>query len=469
MPRLEPGAVIDGFRLERRLYRGGMAALWEVTHPDHGTLMMKVPLLAYGEGPGAIVGFEVETMILPRLSGIHVPRFVAAAGFAEQPYLVMELIAGQSLRPLLESLPRPWAEVAAIGLKVATALNHLHRQHVIHFDLKPSNIMVRESGEAALIDFGLSRHDQLPDLLAEEFHLPVGTGPYISPEQLRGDRTNPRSDLFSLGVMLYFLATGERPFGTPQSLRRIRRRLWRDPVPPRRRRPDIPPWLQEVILRCLEVDPDRRHPSAAQLAFDLAHPGQVALTARAEKISRDGILTVARRRLGSLGREPKQTRSVAGHVASAPIIMAAVDLAPDAEDLSETLRVIVRRILEIEPQARLACVNILKSHRIAIDIQEDAQGRNLHVQRLVELQAWARPLAVAPERVTHTILEAPDAATALLDYARHAHVDHIVVGARGTSAIRRYLGSVSSRIVAEAPCNVTVVRGSYGASEDRRA
>ena len=94
--------------------------------------------------------------------------------------------------------------------------------------------MFRPSGEAVLIDFGLSHHNQLPDLLQEEFRLPYGTAPYMAPERLLGVRDDPRSDLFSLGVLLYFFTTGVRPFGESETLRGMRRRLWRDPYPPRK-------------------------------------------------------------------------------------------------------------------------------------------------------------------------------------------------------------------------------------------
>src|SRR5207237_7821580 len=114
-------------------------------------------------------------------------------------------------RPRLDQAPLPVPEIADIGAKVAAALHDLHRQHVVHLDVKPSNIMFRPSGEAVLIDFGLSRHDRLPDLLEEEFELPMGTAPYMSPEQVQFIRNDPRSDLFALGVMLYHLTTGERP------------------------------------------------------------------------------------------------------------------------------------------------------------------------------------------------------------------------------------------------------------------
>src|SRR5450631_4137925 len=98
----------------------------------------------------------MEQMILPRLSGIHVPKFVAASDFSVHPYIVMERIAGQTLLRRLADLPLPYAEVASIGAKVAAALDDLHRQHVVHLDVKPSNIVMREeTGDAALVDFGL--------------------------------------------------------------------------------------------------------------------------------------------------------------------------------------------------------------------------------------------------------------------------------------------------------------------------
>src|SRR5215470_2757778 len=353
------GAVIEGFRLDVQLDPGGMANFWRVTRADIDfPMVMKVPLLRRGEDPITIVGFEVEQMILPRLTGPHVPRFVAAGDF-ERPYIVMEYVAGVSVKSYLAKTPLPTNDVAEIGAKIAFALHEVHRQHVIHLDLKPSNVILRENGDAVLIDFGLSRHDQLPDLVGEEFDDPIGTGPYVSPEQVLRDRGDPRSDLFALGVILYFLATGERPFGEPMRGGEWRRRLWRDPVPPRRRNDKIPPWLQEIILRCLEVDPTERYATAAQLAFDLQHPEQVALTARASRLERDARLTVFMRWLRAPKRAPPRRRTLSGLLAGAPIVMAAIDLAPEASGLREALATAVRRVLATAPGARLACVNIL--------------------------------------------------------------------------------------------------------------
>jgi len=457
--RIVPGAVVDGFLVGPRLHRGGMASLWEVTRAGLDLpLLMKVPVLAEGADPAAIVSFEMEQMILPRLSGPHVPRFIAAGDFEVQPFIVMERIPGPSLLDRLLQLPLPPGEVAALGASAALALDDLHRQHVVHLDVKPSNILFRPTGEAVLIDYGLSRHDELPDLMAEQFRLPYGTAPYMAPEQVLGRRRDPRSDQFALGVLMYFFATGVRPFGDPQRLSGLKQRLWRDPVPIRKLKPDFPPWLQEVIFRCLEVNPAWRFPTAAQLAFELRNPDQVKLTARSERLQQDSFATVLRRRFSEDSVRPARPPAVASHGADAPIIAVAIDLAETDEPLAEALRAHVRQILETLPGARVACLNVLKQGRLTLDTSLEDDGRHKVVQRLVELRHWAGPLKLDEGRVSCHVLESPDPAAALLRHVRHNRVDHIVMGARAGSARRRLLGSVSGELAAHAPCTVTVVR-----------
>jgi serine/threonine protein kinase len=345
-----------------------------------------------------------------------------------------------------------------VGGKIAVALADLHRQNVIHHDIKPSSIMFRDSGEAVLIDFGLSRHNQLPDLLQEEFRLPYGTAPYMAPERLLGVRDDPRSDLFSLGVLLYFFTTGERPFGETETLRGMRRRLWRDPYPPRKLKPDYPPWLQEIVLRCLEIEPAWRYPTASQLAFDLAHPDQVKLTARAERLQRDPFSTVMRRRFNRGVMQPQAKSDVADQLASSPILLVAIDTGAASGPMNESLRATTARLLATLPSARLACLNVLKLNLIAMDRTLDEEGKNKHVDRLVQLRQWASSLQLGESRLSVHVLEAVDPATAILEFAAVNHVDQIVIGARQDSMLRTLLGSVSSKVAAEAPCTVTVVR-----------
>ncbi len=467
MQRPHPGLEIDGFTLGEMLHVGGFASIWAVTHPLYRTpLIMKVPTVLDGDDGPAIVGFEVEQMIMPRLTGPHVPRLQGVGDFDVMAYIVEELIPGGSLQTQFDSGPWPLSDVVEVGARIAEALHALHLQHVTHLDIKPANILQRATGEMVLIDFGLARHDELPDLLEEEFAIPMGSYPYIAPEQVLRQRDDLRSDIFALGAMLYEMATGVAPFGLPQKLSVVRRRLWRDPIPPRALRPDIPEWLQEVILRALEVDPAKRYQSAAQLRFDLRHPAQVTLTERARKASADGWGKVFSRwrvmRKVTVLSQPK------GHddqIGKAPILLVAVDLTPEGEALAGPLLTWVRRMLTLEPDSRIACVNVIRTARLGIENMLDGSGQNLHVARLVGLKAWADGLDLPEAQLTFSVLEGPDPAQAIIDHAVQIGADHILMGARGHSTARRYLGSVSSKVVAEAAVSVTVIRLSQGGAQ----
>jgi non-specific serine/threonine protein kinase/protein-serine/threonine kinase len=455
IPEPAKGDRIDGFTLGERLHRGGFSTIWAVTHPTIPVpMVIKIPTLGTGHDAPAIVGFEVEQMILPRLAGAHVPRYLAGGDFATRPFIVTERIPGASMWALAKRAPLPIDELIEVAARMAQAVHDLHRQGVIHLDLKPDNFLQRPSGDMVLIDFGLSRHEQLPDLLDEEFTIPMGTFPYIAPEQVLRQRGDRRSDLFALGVMLYQLATGALPFGEPQDLKAVRARLWRDPMPPRALRPDVPEWLQEIILRAVEVDPDRRYQSAAQMMFDLGHPMQVRLTARAHKRARISLTEELRRRW--------QMRRVTGLGSGldtsggpdAPILLVAVDLSPGMEPLAAHLLRAVKRMLVIEPDARVACINVRPPPKRGLYSDEG----HLHVSRLVGLRTWAEGIDLPDDRLTFSVLENADPASAILEHAGVVGADHILMGARGHSTTRRYLGSVSARVVAEAPTSVTVIR-----------
>src|SRR5262249_16376629 len=194
------------------------------------------------------------------------------------------------------------------------------------------------------------------------------------PEQPRHVGTARGSDLSALGVTLYSLATAERPSGNPTSIRGLRRRLYRDPVPPRARTPTVPPWIQEIILRCLDVNPANRYDTAAQLAFQLQHPQHVKLTERAPRTAADGIFAVARRRFPPGGEEPDAGPSASGQLSRAPIILVALDVSQGSVALADALRLAARRVLKTESGARLACVTVMKQSRIGMDINVDEEG-----------------------------------------------------------------------------------------------
>jgi serine/threonine protein kinase len=456
MLRPEKGLTIDGFTLGDPLHEGGFATIWAVTHPLYRTpMILKAPKILDGDDGPTIVGFEIEQMIMPRLTGPHVPRIMGQGGFDSLPYIVQEAIPGHSLQSRFDMGPWALSDLLETAARVAEALAALHAQGAAHLDIKPANILTRETGEMVLIDFGLARHRDLPDLLEEEFRIPMGTYPYIAPEQVLQTRGDPRSDIFALGALLYEMATGRAPFGMPSKMKQLKKRLWLDPVPPRFLRPDLPEWLQEIILRALEVDPERRYQTAAQLRFDLQHPGQVVLTARGRKLKPDGWVTLWKRRRRMRG----VTRLGATWArADVPILLVAVDLSPEGEALHDLLITWVRRMLTHQPDARVALVNVIRTAILGLDSGTDAAGQSIHVSRLVALKHWASGLDLPEAQLTFQVLENSDAAQALLDHAAQVGADHILMGARGHSTARRYLGSVSAKVVAEAAASVTVIR-----------
>ena len=248
-----------------------------------------------------------------------------------------------------------------LGAALADAVHSLHQQDTIHFDLKPDNAIVRPGGEIALIDFGLAYHAGFPDLLAEEKRFAAGSAPYISPEQVLGARDDPRSDLFALGVVLYELTTGELPFGVPATLAGLRDRLWLDPVPPggaRARRAALAAGGDPALL---EPDAVERYQSAAHVAFDLRHPEQVRLTARAGKSDQDPFLTRARRWWHMRSVRHVVRRMPKMQVGSAPVIMVAVDTTHPEDERQPFLQRVTAQLLSLSAEFRLVCVSVIRA------------------------------------------------------------------------------------------------------------
>ncbi|MCU4182522.1 bifunctional serine/threonine-protein kinase/universal stress protein [Bosea sp. BH3] len=450
------GQVIDGFTLEEQMPSGGMASLWRARHPDLDvTAVLKIPFLDPGQDVSVVIGYEVEELVLKRLSGPHVPRYIRSGDLAETPYIAMEFVEGESLAKLARNAPLSPDEVALIGAKVAVALASLHAQEVAHLDLKPENVILAERG-AVLLDFGLSRHAGLPDLLGEESRVPMGSAAYIAPEQVLGDRSDPASDIFALGGILYLLATGELPFDFPSTTAGMKRRLYHAPKPPSAINPKVPAWLETIIRKCLEVDRGRRYADAARVAFDLRHPDQVVITKpQPRRSSWDRIVSAFQKRDDrQLTGAPTSRRREAGPA----LILAAVDLAGGTDPLAQAVRAETARLVAARPDSRLACLTVLKTELIGEDSRADDAGRSAYIRRLVMLKDWAHPLGLPEERVSYHVVEAVSAADAIIRYAEHNQIGHIVIGARGASAVRRHLGSVSSKVVAQAGCSVTVVR-----------
>ncbi|HUI61196.1 MAG TPA: bifunctional serine/threonine-protein kinase/universal stress protein [Steroidobacteraceae bacterium] len=458
--RLHPGAVVDGFVLGDRIHSGAMGDIYRVSGTETGfPLIMKVPRLGDDQSIEGLLAFQTEVMILPALSGTHFPRFVRAGDVTENPFLVLEWLDGRSLAGSLRSGSMSIDEVVRVGAGIADALQSLHLQDAIHFDLKPDNVILRPDGHICLIDFGLAHHARYPDLLAEERRFTAGSTPYVSPEQVLRTRSDPRSDLFALGVVLYEMTTAELPFGVPQSMAGLRDRLWLDPVPPCVRRADTPPWLQEIILRCLEPDAANRYQSAAHVSFDLRHSSQVMLTARASKSRQSGLLAQAGRWWRARAVAPMTHRPPGMLVSNAPVILAAVDTTHPEDERHPALRRVIAQVLTLSTEFRLICVSVIRGGPGAESQSDDARGVSPQVDHLVRLRHWVEPLQLPAQRLSLHVLEGASPAGALLDFARQNHVDLIVIGAPGPDQqALAWWRSVASGVTANAHCSVHVVR-----------
>jgi len=460
---LRAGHLIDGFQVGECIHSGGTGFIYRVTAPparDPGfPLVLKAPAVGRAQPTISIVTFEMEQMILPTLCGTHVPRFVAEGALTATPYLVMEWIDGEGLAAQVARAPFPADEVARVGAALADAVHNVHQQNVVHLDLNPENFILRQDGSAVLLDFGFAHHSHYPDLIAEEQHFAAGSAAYVSPEQLQRDRSDPRSDIFALGVLLYQLATGELPFGEPRTYGGMRDRVWREPLPPRAVNEHVPPWLQEIVLRCLHPNPAKRYQSAAHVAFDLRQPEQVALSYRALRTTGAGFFKQFGRWWRSRSQPASAQRARLPTADVAPVILVAVDTEHPDDARHPALLWTTRQILSLNQEFRVMCVSVI--HAAALGegrgVAETASGK--HLEHKTRLKAWVAPLELPSSRLSLHVVESANPADTLLEMARANHVNLIVLGAPGPSQMKlAWWRSAASHVTANAPCSVHVVR-----------
>ena len=256
---LAPGTAVDDLIIEKKIGEGAMANLYLVRDTCGTQRVIKVPRRSFTEDPVSLIAFENELRLAPYLKGFRYAYMPQRSGQTSNQYLVMDYIRGIDLWSRLKlhgTLSE--TETVSVGRKIAHAVAALHRRRIVHLDLKLSNVMLTPEGEVRLIDFGLANHLDLPDLIYESFRDPKGTPIYIAPEQFMGVRDEPRSDLFSVGVMLFELATGKLPYPDGAGVFDVINRIKRKPISPRHYKPELSREFERIIEKCLHADPDNR-------------------------------------------------------------------------------------------------------------------------------------------------------------------------------------------------------------------
>ena len=274
---LVPGSRLGPFEVVSLLGAGGMGEVYRAhDHRLGRDVALKVLPAAWVSDPDRRRRFANEARAAAALNHPHICTIheVGIGSDGEPPFIAMELLEGETLRERLTRGPVDTSELVEYGIALADALETAHLKQIIHRDIKPANIVVGPRGPK-ILDFGLAKVRPPGDVLdvtcSESLTATgqvVGSLAYMSPEQLRGETLDRRSDVFSLGLVLYEMATGRAAFtGTPASV--MSAILHTDPEAPRRVRPELPPQLERTILRAIKKDPERRWQTAADLKADL--------------------------------------------------------------------------------------------------------------------------------------------------------------------------------------------------------
>lgn len=283
MTPIHPGDQLDHYRIESLAARSGMASIFRATDLETGrSVAVKIPHPEMESDPVFFERFRREEDIGSRMDHPGIMK-VFIENDRSQRYMVMEWVEGRLLRQILDDQKRlPAGRAVRIALGICDALGYIHSRGVVHRDLKPENVMVDAEDRVKLIDFGIAANASSRRITFAKISQVMGTPDYISPEQVKGNRGDARSDLYALGVMLYEMLTGQVPFRGNNAFVIMNDRLLNNPVPPREVNPEITPELQEIIYRALERDPKKRYASAREFAWDLEHQDQVGVADRTE-------------------------------------------------------------------------------------------------------------------------------------------------------------------------------------------
>ena len=285
-PEMEVGQVLDErFQITDVISRSGMASIFKAHDLASGQdVAVKVPFMQFESDPAFFSRFEREEAIGRTLDHPYILRIIGVED-KSRPYIVMELLKGQTLRQVLRSVEQlPVEHALDIAARICEALEYLHAKNIIHRDLKPENIMLCDDGSIRVMDFGIAKAVGLRRLTFTGFSAAMGTPDYMAPEQVKGKRGDARTDLYSLGAMLYEMLTGSTPFEGVNPYAIMNARLVGDPVAPRKLNPEISPEVEEIVLHAMEQKPYDRYPTATAMRIELRAPESVQVTGRCQRL-----------------------------------------------------------------------------------------------------------------------------------------------------------------------------------------
>ena len=260
------GMIFDGrYRIQRIIGLGGMAVVFEAEDLlMHRTVAVKMLKEGVGDDATSVKRFINESKAVSMLSHPNIVSIYDVSVREDLKYIVMEHIRGITLKNYMSRKGKlPVREAVSFTEQILRALDHAHSKGIIHRDIKPQNIMLLKNGMIKVADFGIAKLPSAETVTVTD--KAIGTVYYISPEQASGKPIDPRSDLYSVGVMLYEMVTGTLPFSADSPVSVALMQIHNTPRPPRALCPELPLGLQQIILRAMEKDPDRRYQSAREM------------------------------------------------------------------------------------------------------------------------------------------------------------------------------------------------------------